>query len=107
MPKLVTDAGHGITREFRLPPGVTTVGRSAANGIAVSDVTLSRNHARIAVGPEFTEIEDTGSSSGTFVNDRRIVRCRLSVGDRIRCGGVVFDFVPDDGSNATPPRPSV
>jgi pSer/pThr/pTyr-binding forkhead associated (FHA) protein len=54
------------------------------------DSALSRDHFLIEINPPRCEIRDLGSTNGTFVNDQRIERLRLSSGDRIAAGQSVF-----------------
>ena len=37
-----------------------------------------------------SELEDLGSTNGTFVNDKKVSRVRLSDGDRLTVGRVTF-----------------
>ena len=50
------------------------------------DSALSRDHFLIEINPPRCEIRDLGSTNGTFVNERRVERVRLSSGDRIAAG---------------------
>ena len=54
------------------------------------DSALSRDHFLIEINPPRCEVRDLGSTNGTFVNDRRVERVRLSSGDRIAAGQSVF-----------------
>jgi hypothetical protein len=54
------------------------------------DSALSRDHFLIEINPPRCEIRDLGSTNGTYVNDRRVDRVRLSSGDRIAAGQSVF-----------------
>jgi len=38
------------------------------------------------------EVVDLGSTNGTFVNGRKVTRCRLRHGDRLQLGGVVLEY---------------
>jgi putative peptide zinc metalloprotease protein len=67
--------------------GPLTVGRSPGNGLELQDPSVSRNHAQIAPGPNGLRVQDAASSSGTWVDGRRIHGATI-VGDgaRIRIG---------------------
>jgi serine/threonine-protein kinase len=56
------------------------------------DAALSRDHFLIEINPPRCEIRDLGSTNGTFVNDRRVERVRLSSGDRIAAGQSIFQI---------------
>lgn len=71
-----------------LAPGTTTIGRDPACVLVVhGDTSVSRRHARLLVDEAGLQVEDAGSSHGTFVNDRRITAPRrLRRGDVLRLG---------------------
>lgn len=88
-----------------LPPGTMSaigpqglrIGRSPENDLSVLERNVSRNHARIEVGPDGNvEIMDLGSSNGTYVNGAALVQYRMHMlqdGDRVRFGPfIVFKF---------------
>ncbi|WP_422927646.1 protein kinase domain-containing protein [Singulisphaera sp. PoT] len=54
------------------------------------DSALSRDHFLIEISPPRCEIRDLGSTNGTFVNECRVERARLSSGDRIAAGQSIF-----------------
>jgi putative peptide zinc metalloprotease protein len=59
----------------RVPVGAgLTLGRAAGGALALADPSVSRSHARIAVGPDGAWVEDLGSGSGTWVDGIRIRR---------------------------------
>jgi putative peptide zinc metalloprotease protein len=63
-----------------------TLGRAPDNTIQLIDPSVSRHHARI-LADGTPEIEDTGSSAGTFLNGRKISgKARLGDGTKIRLG---------------------
>jgi DNA-binding CsgD family transcriptional regulator len=73
---------------FRLAPGSYVVGRGKAAQIVIPDTTVSRNHARLIRSNGSLLLEDLESSNGTFVNQARVTRCGLEVGNLVRFGGV-------------------
>jgi diguanylate cyclase (GGDEF)-like protein len=65
------------------------VGRANDADIELHDTTVSRRHCRICPSGDAFEIEDLGSSNGTFVNGKRLEpqqRRRLRADDRIQFG---------------------
>jgi adenylate cyclase len=74
--------------------GSCSLGRAAANTIALASPKVSRRHALIHlqnIGELW--LIDFGSSNGTFLNKRRIHHpIRLSDGDQITIGDQVFKF---------------
>ena len=69
-----------------------TVGRDAANDLAVQAMGLSRRHAQIARDSDgWLTVTDLGSMNGTFVNRSRIGgSCRLNQNDVIHFGNAEF-----------------
>jgi predicted component of type VI protein secretion system len=62
------------------------VGREDA-GLTIDDAEISRRHAVIRPGDGGIEIEDLGSTNGTYVNGVRIERAtRLAGGDTVKLG---------------------
>ncbi|MGZ3426628.1 MAG: FHA domain-containing protein [Polyangia bacterium] len=88
--RLVAEGGPYDGRMFNLPPGVTSVGRAVDNELVFDDPSLSRKHARVHRESGRLEVEDLGSSNGTFVNGRRIGRGAVSPGDVVRFGDLSF-----------------
>jgi eukaryotic-like serine/threonine-protein kinase len=54
------------------------------------DMALSRDHFMIEINPPLCELRDLGSTNGTFVNNHRVERVRLTSGDMIAAGQSVF-----------------
>jgi pSer/pThr/pTyr-binding forkhead associated (FHA) protein len=83
-------AGDDLT--FRVGPGgIKTLGRAVRADFVLDAPLVSRVHCRFTASDagEF-EVEDLGSTNGTFVNDDRVKRCGLKAGDRVKVGRVVF-----------------
>ena len=74
---------------FRVRPGaIKTVGRAPRADFIVEAPLVSRFHCRIEAGQDSLDVIDLSSTNGTFVNDKRIERSRLTSGDRLRIGRV-------------------
>ncbi len=66
---------------------VITLGRDARNDIPLISDDVSGSHARIVKEPSGRfEVIDEGSTNGTFVNGKRVVRQYLQNGDTIQLG---------------------
>lgn len=72
---------------------VTTLGRQLANDIVFHEEFLSRFHAAIVYENEKYVLYDKDSTSGTFVNGRKIDRCVLNSGDLISLANIYIMFV--------------
>ena len=72
---------------------VTRLGRQLDNDVVFQEESVSRNHAEIHCEQGKYVLHDLLSTSGTFVNSRRIERCVLNSGDLISLANVQFMFV--------------
>lgn len=72
---------------------VTTLGRQLENDIVFHEEFLSRFHAEIVHENGRYLLCDKQSTSGTFVNGRRIDRCVLNSGDLISLANIPIMFV--------------
>jgi hypothetical protein len=92
-PLLCLDTGNLVP----LPEGVTTVGRSPAMGVRLTDPTVSPLHAELVRRGPYVYVEDLGlSCNGTQVNGRPAERMVLSDGDRIWFGAASCAFSGGD-----------
>ena len=80
----------GLT--FRLLPGtLKTMGRAPRADFVVDAALVSRVHCRFTLNQtNELELEDLGSTNGTFVNGRKVRRTQLSDGDKLTIGRVQF-----------------
>jgi pSer/pThr/pTyr-binding forkhead associated (FHA) protein len=76
---------------FRLSSGaIKTIGRAPRADFMVDRALVSRLHCRVTAGNDAVEVVDLASTNGTFVNDERVARATLAIGDRLRIGRVEF-----------------
>lgn len=100
---MVIDAG-GQRRRVPISKWPFTIGRAEDCDAAISDVRVSRLHARMEQDAGEFFITDAGSRHGTFVNGERAQRTRLKNNDEITLGvsGLKLIFIEDTPvSNAT------
>lgn len=65
-----------------LRPGTAIVGRSEESDFPIQNPLVSGRHARIEFSEPFTvEVEDLGSSNGTYLNGSPVSRAQISDGD--------------------------
>ena len=80
------------------------MGRAPRADFVVDAALVSRVHCRITLnGTGELELEDLGSTNGTFVNDRKITKVLLNDGDQLRIGRV--KFVVNAAANAPAGQP--
>jgi pSer/pThr/pTyr-binding forkhead associated (FHA) protein len=72
---------------------ITRLGRQLDNDVVIQEESISRNHAEICLENGLYVLYDRQSTSGTYVNSRRIERCVLNSGDLIALAGVQIMFV--------------
>ena len=80
---------------FRVDAPSALIGRSSQAEVALSDTTVSWEHARLHFDGGIVLAEDLSSRNGTFVNEHRIIeRTRLVDGDYLGVGGgsTLFKF---------------
>lgn len=86
---LQSSGPEGGALTFRVSPGaVKTVGRAQRADFVVDAALVSRLHCRLEAGDDGLDVIDLKSTNGTYVNDQRVERARLSTGDRLRVGRV-------------------
>ena len=105
MPVSVADAylEHADRQRTRLDRPVS-LGRSSSCDVPLNDTECSRRHALVnpQMGGE-AWVVDLGSTNGTYVNGRRILRpTRLADGDRLTIGRSEFTFHGPSAARAAP-----
>ena len=89
--------------------GTLTVGRSQQCDVSIDSGSVSRHHADLTIGTD-VEIEDNGSSNGTYVDGVRLPpkqRVRLGIGIPFLVGGVTLMLQTRAGSRReTTPKAS-
>ncbi len=86
------DAG-GAEQVVEVGDQLIHLGRSRNAEIRIEDVHVSRRHAILTRRADAVRILDDGSSTGTFVNGRRVIATNLADGDVVRLGTVSFTYL--------------
>ena len=82
---------HNPLRFRMLPGSLKTLGRAPRADFIVDVPLVSRVHCRVTLDDrEHFDVEDLGSTNGTWVNDQRVTKAPLLNGDRIRIGRIEF-----------------
>lgn len=63
------------------------VGRSDSCDVVLTDLDVSRHHARLRCRDGLWSLEDLGSRNGTTLNGRPVGRCELRPGDDLALAG--------------------
>jgi pSer/pThr/pTyr-binding forkhead associated (FHA) protein len=89
--RIIAEGGPYDGRVYELTAAEIAVGRAVDNDVVLDDPSLSRKHARIyRRGAGELEIEDLGSSNGSYINERKIGRGTFHAGDTVRFGELSF-----------------
>jgi hypothetical protein len=106
MPALIVKKGPSAGRRVEVT-GETVLGR-AESELLQDDTEVSGRHAVVRPGPGGLEVEDLGSSNGTYVNERRIEdTTSLNAGDVLRLGQTSFDVEMEAAQQRTVIRGTV
>lgn len=79
-----------------LSGGSKIIGRGPLANFVLVAPLVSRFHCRLTATDERLEVEDLGSTNGTFVNGRPVARATLAPGDRLRVGGIELVVTTDE-----------
>ena len=104
MYKLTVRKGPQQGQAYPLVSSMITVGRDPMADIVIADPEVSRQHARLTRTAEGYEIQDLGSTNGTFVDGQRLTGdpVRLESGQAISMGtNVTLVFEAADDPMAT------
>jgi pSer/pThr/pTyr-binding forkhead associated (FHA) protein len=96
MASLTLQNENAVVKEYAVGE-TATIGRLTDNLIAIDSPGVSSHHAYIFRSANDFVIEDLQSTNGTFVNGKRIARCKLTHGDVVVVGKhtLVFNQLAD------------
>ncbi|MCO4769547.1 MAG: HD domain-containing protein [Deltaproteobacteria bacterium] len=83
---LVDPEGRERSALIRGPAGVVRVGRAPENDIQVISPYISRRHAELALHDDGVQFRDLRSTSGSYLDGRRITEVVLQPGQAVRLG---------------------
>ena len=63
--------------------GVINLGRADDNDVVLTDIGVSRRHARILVQSDGVFVEDLSSGNGTYFRGMRVERQAIHTGDEV------------------------
>jgi pSer/pThr/pTyr-binding forkhead associated (FHA) protein len=80
--------GVDLGKKYLLAEGVTSIGRSSLNNVALhsSEKSVSSHHAILYRSDNGLLLQDLGSTNGTFVNEQRHKEGQIQSGDMIGLG---------------------
>lgn len=104
MPKVIVSIDGVVIKEVELTQERTTLGRRPYNNIVIDNLAVSGEHAVLHMPPhslaqQAVEIEDLGSTNGTYVNAKPVQRQALHNGDTIEIGKYKIRFLNEAGGD--------
>ena len=95
MPRMVVAIDGVVIKEVPLTRERTTVGRRPYNDVVIDNLAVSGEHAVLVMAGDDVEVQDLGSTNGTYVNGRPIKRQTLRSGDVVEMGKYQIRFLHD------------
>ena len=97
MPKMIVSIDGVVIKEVELTKERTTLGRRPYNDIVIDNLAVSGEHAVIHMNEQENEVEveDLGSTNGTYVNGKAVKRLALRNGDTVEVGKYKIRFLND------------
>ncbi len=92
-PSLLVLKGPNRGDKFILNKDEVTMGRHPESDIFLSDITVSRNHAKVLHKEGRFTIVDSGSLNGTYLNGKPVDEASLSDKDEIQIGKFKLMFL--------------
>lgn len=98
MPKVIVSIDGVVIKEVQLTQERTTLGRRPYNDIVIDNLAVSGEHAvlHMHLATQAVELEDLGSTNGSYVNGKPIQRMPLRNGDTIEVGKYKVRFLSDN-----------
>jgi two-component system, cell cycle response regulator len=98
---LIYPPGPIMGKRFPLDVDEITVGRGSDCDIQIDRDSVSRRHARLYRCGDGWEVEDLGSTNGSYINDVPISRSPLRDSDFLKVGAAIFKFLSGSGIEAS------
>jgi len=96
MAKLVLKFRDATLQEIPITKSSLTIGRVDKNDIKIENLAVSRQHAKIVQDGDRYIMEDLNSLNGTFVNEKKVMKCILRNGDEILVGKHTIVFIDEE-----------
>ena len=84
MAKLVVISEGFTGKTVELKADKITIGRSEDNSFQIAENSVSSRHCELQLKDDILHIKDLGSTNGTFINDKKILRKNEPLSSLIR-----------------------
>ena len=95
--------GSQIGKVVQLKEGTQVLGRSPESDIILASHNVSKKHAAITVQGSVVVLEDLQSTNGCFVNETKVIKSKIHVGDKISFHDIVVEIIQDHLSSSMAP----
>lgn len=108
LPRYVLRAvsGTGFGRNFPIA-GTAVIGRAPDCSIRLDETGISRMHARLMPTEDGVQLEDLGSTNGSFINGKRVLFGEARVGDEIAFDAARFRLAASSAPESILSDPAV
>lgn len=96
MPRMVVSIDGVVIKEVPLTKERTTVGRRPYNDVVIDNLAVSGEHAAFLRSGGDVDVEDLGSTNGTYVNGKSVKRQALRNGDTVEVGKYKIRFLHEE-----------
>ncbi|MDQ1259399.1 MAG: hypothetical protein QG643_1223 [Pseudomonadota bacterium] len=96
MPNMIVSIDGVVIKEVQLTKERTSLGRRPYNDIVIDNLAVSGEHAVFHMQGDEVEVEDLGSTNGTYINGKAAKRQPLRNGDTIEVGKYKIRFHSDE-----------
>lgn len=105
-PKILLKFHAAVIKEIPIEKTPLTIGRKPDNDIVIDNMAVSSHHARVMMQGSNYVIEDTQSTNGTFLNDKKIINSALKHNDNVLIGQHTLTFVFPEAAQPEAPKPA-
>ena len=100
--RIIVSHDDVVEQEVELTKPRMTIGRHPSNDIVIAHRAVSAQHAALSISDTDIQVEDLGSTNGTFVNGQRIARQTLADRDVIKVALHTISYVVGTAPAAAP-----
>jgi two-component system, cell cycle response regulator len=94
---LIYPPGPEMGKRWTLSEREIILGRGTDCDVQIDRDSVSRRHARVFQVDGEWQVEDLGSTNGSYINDRPIRRAPLGDNDFLKIGSAIFKFLSGNG----------